>query len=979
MTRGNPRRALPALLAGAALLLAATPAQASFEGTPGRVAYVSGEEPYPLKLWDPAAAAVDPQNPDAGVTTIEASTFRLGDEDSLSLGLTSAPSWSPDGTRFVYSKTIDGTGNSPKTVFHTALFVYDLRTGTSTQLTHPADTLVDETGEPALGHTVADFGPAWSSDGTRIAFIRQVSANLDDELEPHIGQNLWTVGAGGSGETRRTSFGPDSGRALLGSLVWIPGTQELVASLADNSGLKLVRIGIGGGYSDLVDGMMGILDFDVSPDGNRLTYSAVSGGLPTLFEGSVTTGAAVQVDTPPTGFARFHNGGEALLYRGTSADQPGVSGLLQRVVDPDLYDRGPANDRVVLPWGGKGELVAGGGGPSRAAFDIQPQTLPIIFVPGFLGSTIACGGDELWPDMPFPDLNGMNLTSDGNGNLTCPAAGPTGTIVETVLGSDVYESTADWLRGAFDASRLTLFGWDWRKAPHRTFERLDDAITDALDRPGPWKEQRAGRVVLYGHSYGGLLIRSFIEGASGARVARVLTAGSPYWGSPKAVFPLAFGVESPGWSVMDLLISNVRMRSLAGNLAGLYHLYPSDRFGPWMSINGAVQSQSGVLSFVDAIGGNAGLLGQAFASHRDVIDGFYNREGFIDVRAIAGSGLPTVSSFHLAGDLAGDVLVEGSYGNGDSTVPLRSADQLGDGPRPLGDPVALQYTCNVAHVPLPGSPAVRHAYEDFLDFGRPARRLGPRCVARGGIYSYSSHSIGRIETRSSRGAFGRVGSRYAAAAGPMSFDEAQTAGLADVIDAEPRTLVVVDDDLPVTLTTPIANGTFSYTPLTDSTAGTTLEYGPLTGALELSPGAPGGAPTVTLDGQPVPGRPVGPSPTPTPTPDPTPGSGSPPPPAGSRHATAPPSTTERSAPFSFVGTPALKRRRLRLRVHLPRAGTLRASVTRGKRRLGRLRVRVKAAGDRTFTIKLKSRPRGSLKLTVSFGGKVLRAKLRPRA
>ena len=29
------------------------------------------------------------------------------------------------------------------------------------------------------------------------------------------------------------------------------------------------------------------------------------------------------------------------------------------------------------------------------------------------------------------------------------------------------------------------------------------------------------------------------------RVARVLTVGTPYWGSPKAVFPPAFGIESP--------------------------------------------------------------------------------------------------------------------------------------------------------------------------------------------------------------------------------------------------------------------------------------------------------------------------------------------------------------------------------------------------------------------------------------------------
>ena len=112
---------------------------------------------------------------------------------------------------------------------------------------------------------------------------------------------------------------------------------------------------------------------------------------------------------------------------------------------------------------------------------------------------------------------------------------------------------------------------------------------------------------------------------------------------------------------------------------------------------------------------------------------------------------------------------------------------------------------------------------------------------------------------------------------------------------------------------------------------------------------------------------------------PGPGGGAAPPPGGSSPGAAPPSTTTRSTPFSSLRKPALKGRRLRIRVHLPGSGRLRATVARGKRKLGRLDVRIKAAGDRTFTIKLKSRPRGSHKLAVSFGGKVLRAKLRPRA
>ena len=167
----------------------------------------------------------------------------------------------------------------------------------------------------------------------------------------------------------------------------------------------------------------------------------------------------------------------------------------------------------------------------------------MIFLPGFLGTRVTCGSKEQWPSLPFPDLVPMSLNADGATDAGCQ---PTA-VLETALGSNVYKTVANYVRAKYGA-RGTLFGWDWRKRPQPQFTKLEEAIDTALDRPGPWKQQQAGRVVLWGHSYGGLFIRAFIEGSGGDRVARVLTAGTPYWGSPKSFFPLAFGVESPGWS-----------------------------------------------------------------------------------------------------------------------------------------------------------------------------------------------------------------------------------------------------------------------------------------------------------------------------------------------------------------------------------------------------------------------------------------------
>ena len=241
----------------------------------------------------------------------------------------------------------------------------------------------------------------------------------------------------------------------------------------------------------------------------------------------------------------------------------------------------------------------------------------------------------LWPDLPFPELDRMQLQADGLTNSpACPSAGPTGKVMETALGSDIYKSVADHVREKYE-DRGTLFGWDWRKRPQETFEKLDQAIDTALARDGPWQNQKAGRVTLWGHSYGGLLIRSYIDDrARAARVARVLTAGTPYWGAPKSVFPLAFGIESPLFSPMDAVIDNARMQHLSRNLAGLYQLYPSDHFPGWLTVDGVGQGQDGVGAYVRTLGGNIDLFGQARGYHQTLYDGFDDFDGRIDVHAL---------------------------------------------------------------------------------------------------------------------------------------------------------------------------------------------------------------------------------------------------------------------------------------------------------------------------------------------------------
>ena len=569
----------------------------------------------------------------------------------------------------------------------------------------------------------------------------------------------------------------------------------------------------------------------------------------------------------------------------------------------------------------------------------------MIFLPGFLGSRIQCGAKEEWPSLPFPNLTPMNLNADG---VTDAGGCQPTAVMETALGSDVYESVANYVRSEYGA-RGTLFGWDWRKRPQASFVKLDQAIDDALARPGPWKEQQAGRVVLWGHSYGGLFIRAYIEGSGGDRVARVLTAGTPYWGSPKSFFPLAFGVESPGFSPLDLFVNNNRLKSFAKNLSGLYNLYPSAHLPAWLTVGGVLQNQTGVGDFVARIGGNRPLFMQASADHDNIFDGFYDHDGRIDVRAVVGTGLPTIRSVSVNYDDAGAFdSVTGAFDNGDETVPGRSAAQGPVGARPLGDPVHVQYTCNISHVGLAGATKVLTAYGDFLKDGVVPRKLPGPCPSAGGAYRFAPGSIGRTDAPAARS--GR-------AAAPTDLDTAEQDGLIDVLDLGPATLAVVDDDRPVTLSVGITDATFTYTPLKGDAAGPVSTYGPVTGTLQLSGGKGGAAPVVLLDGKPL--APVKPPPGPPPA---GPGSGAPP--GGT------PATPAAPARFAVVGRPKLRGRVITLVLRLPGRGAVALKATAKLRKrtrvLGTLRKPIAAAGRRKLKLKLKRKPPAKLRLAISF-------------
>ena len=475
----------------------------------------------------------------------------------------------------------------------------------------------------------------------------------------------------------------------------------------------------------------------------------------------------------------------------------------------------------------------------------------IVFVHGFAGSKLFCGDEELWPHIGLldrPRLVDLRLDVDGVSNLDDACAGPTSTrfpngeLVHEVLGflGPIYRDTEAFLKRIAPASH-TLYAWDWRKGPETAIAGLDLAVERA--RCGGVLPARAStcaaplveKVTLMAHSMGGLVSRLYIDDAARARkIERLLTVGTPYWGAPKAIFPLAAGIEAPGLSSLDPFLDNAEFTDFARNLSGNYFLYPSDAYGPWfraLDQGSDPLDRAALLEYVDNdLLGNGALLEHALDVHADQLDGFETHG--VDYQVMAGSGLETISSVALQPFGLGAVRAVVGYENGDGTVPLRSAVQGDPGtPDRLGENVPIHYACGVSHVPLPGDPEVTDRIEGFLLRGEPILEGPQPCSAGGFEVEYLLHP----EAARAGNAAIAASSLLAAGEGG-NLEEAELAGAIQLLDFGAQKLVVTDKSVPVELRFSAPAFDVQVTPLSGGVKGIPQTFGPFSGEVTVSAG-----------------------------------------------------------------------------------------------------------------------------------------------
>jgi hypothetical protein len=491
-----------------------------------------------------------------------------------------------------------------------------------------------------------------------------------------------------------------------------------------------------------------------------------------------------------------------------------------------------------------GPCDAGMGRGSDGACHAQP----VIFVPGIMGSKLYCGDDEIWPDFRFGrgiDYAAMRLSTDGSSPAdpkhACNASlgVKDGTVLESVLGTDVYGGDLAELRARYPG-RVYVYAYDWRKSITGALGGLDAIVERARAAHGGVK----ARVIA--HSMGGLVTRAYVnDPARAAKLSHVVTVGTPYWGSPKSLLPVARGDMDTGFALgLDPVLSNSEVRRMAVNFAGLYGLMPSDSWhaaaGDWFRLTDKKTQPKGADATAKAIAKqwegegskpNLALYRAALAEHRTLLDGF--KTNGVAYLAIAGSQKPTVAGVDVNTNKLFADNWTWRWANGDSTVAVFSAVQGSPDGAPQGEAVARRYSCGVKHNDLTGDAEILRAATEFIDAGgtnalndRPCAARGQEITVQAGIGGAAAAQAGALKVTATTPDGRKLSLDEAAAAGLVIVAQ-QTAGLATF---------VVPEGAAVTIGVSGRKLTVKQRPLQDTTAGRETMYGPLAGKVTIDGG-----------------------------------------------------------------------------------------------------------------------------------------------
>jgi pimeloyl-ACP methyl ester carboxylesterase len=371
----------------------------------------------------------------------------------------------------------------------------------------------------------------------------------------------------------------------------------------------------------------------------------------------------------------------------------------------------------------------------------------VVLLPGILGSVLQRDGKDVWAPTPGAVARGLwslgrsvrslELTSDpwedddlGDGvRATRLVSGIH--LVPGLWSIDVYAGISAMITETFDVvpgETYVEFPYDWRRDNRVAARRLQRLVDDKLHAQR--RRNPDAKVILIGHSMGGLVARYYLECLGGHEQTRMLiTFGTPHRGSLNAVDFLVNGfVKKLG----PLKIAD--LSRLLRSLTSVYQLLP---IYPCVDVGRGNERVAEVdLPNVDRARATAALLD----FHRAIeADAATHDVGRYAIHSVVGISQGTKQSGRLAG--ARLVLAESYDGEdmgGDGTVPRVSStpietDHLQPAYQPmyssdthgslqLAQAVQTQLLGILTARPLGGfraTRAVRVDVEELLEVGEP--------------------------------------------------------------------------------------------------------------------------------------------------------------------------------------------------------------------------------------------------------------------
>jgi pimeloyl-ACP methyl ester carboxylesterase len=309
----------------------------------------------------------------------------------------------------------------------------------------------------------------------------------------------------------------------------------------------------------------------------------------------------------------------------------------------------------------------------------------VVCLPGVVGSVLRKDGRDIWNISGGAlisalttfgrSIHDLKLEEDpvdvddlGDG-ITAPEVIRDVHLLPGFWKIDGYTKMLRYIEETFDVTRgqnLFEFPYDWRRDNRVAARRLRRESRTWLDE---WRASSGAddaKLVLVGHSMGGLISRYFLECLDGWRDTRTLvTFGTPYRGSLNALDTLANGLK----------IKFFDLSEIARSLTSIYQLLPTYR---------CYDSGNGDLAYVDE--SDVPNLDRTKAKaaldfHREIraaVDAHLEDQAYVDGRyglgRIVGIKQPTQQSARRDGN--GVKLLRtigGDDPGGDGTVPRPSA------------------------------------------------------------------------------------------------------------------------------------------------------------------------------------------------------------------------------------------------------------------------------------------------------------------